>query len=278
MSKDLRIYEHPILDFKRGKKVKFYFEGRVIEAYSNESILASLYAIGIKVFSWSTKLHRPRGAFCMIGKCSSCLAYIDGIPNRRLCIEPSRDGIVVERQRGIPKVNTSTNISDEEVNIEELRTDLLIIGGGPAGLQAALKASNLGMDIILVDEGLRLGGQLVKQTHKFFGIKRYYGGLRGFEIAEKLSKKIKELENVRVFTSTSVYGYFRGGVIGAYSRLPKPLNLIIKPKAVIVATGAMERYLEFENNDLPGIMGAGAAQTLMNQYGIRPGDNALIIG
>ncbi len=276
LQRDYRIYEHPIISFKRGRRIRFYFEDRVVEAYEGESVLAALYAIGVRVFSWSPRLGRPRGAFCMIGKCSSCFGKVNGIPNRRLCIEPVREGIRVERQHGLPEIPGEVDV--DNVPTEEIETDLLVVGGGPAGLQAALTASDLGLDVVIVDEGLRLGGQLVKQTHMFFGSRMHYGGVRGFRIAEILSKKVLEKRNIRVYSRATVYGLFRGGVVGAAVRGDKLLNLVIKPKAIIGATGAVERGLEFENNDLPGIMGAGGAQTLMNQYGVRPGDHALVIG
>ncbi len=276
MPTDSRIYSHPIISFKRGRKITFYFEGRVVEAYEGESVLAALYAIGYRVFSWSSKLGRPRGAWCMIGKCSSCFAVVDGVPNRRLCIEPAKEGIRVERQRGTPSIPSTYN--EEEIPTEEVETDLLVIGGGPAGLHAALTASRHGLNVVVVDEGLRLGGQLVKQTHKFFGSRSYYGGVRGFKIAEILSKKVRETSNIRVYSMATVYGLFEGFKVGVAVRGSHPLNLIVRPRAIVAATGAMERGLEFENNDLPGIMGAGGAQTLMNQYGVKPGDEALVVG
>lgn len=274
---DRRIWSHPIISFKRGKKIFFNFEGRLVEAYEGESIIAALYAIGVTTFSWSPKLKRPRGAFCMIGKCSSCLNTVNGVPNTRICIELAREGAFIERQRGLPSIGVERPLQDDQVEKAEVTVDLLIIGGGPAGLHAALTASTLGVKVALVDEGPRLGGQLVKQTHKFFGARDYYGGARGFEIAEKLSKKIEESSNVLVYRNATAYGFFSEGV-GVIARHPRLMNIIFKPRAVIACTGAMEKGLEFENNDLPGVMGAGGAQTLMNQYGVKPGDKALVVG
>ncbi|MEM3162986.1 MAG: FAD-dependent oxidoreductase [Desulfurococcaceae archaeon] len=274
---DRRIWSHPIISFKRGKRIFFNFEGKLVEAYEGESIIAALYAIGVTTFSWSPKFKRPRGAFCMIGKCSSCLSTVNGVPNTRICIELAREGAFIERQRGLPSIGVERPLPNDRVEKAEAAVDLLIIGGGPAGLHAALTASTLGVKVALVDEGARLGGQLVKQTHKFFGARDYYGGTRGFEIAEKLSKKIEESPNVLVYRNAIAYGFFSEGV-GVITRHPRPMNIVFKPKTVIVCTGAMEKGLEFENNDLPGVMGAGGAQTLMNQYGVRPGDKALVVG
>jgi predicted molibdopterin-dependent oxidoreductase YjgC len=94
----MRINEHPILEFKHGNKVNFTFEGRKLEGYSDEPIAAALVASGIKVLSYSRKLKRPRGFFCAIGKCSSCLMTVNGIPNVRTCVTRLEDGIVVNRQ------------------------------------------------------------------------------------------------------------------------------------------------------------------------------------
>lgn len=276
MPGDYRIIHHPIIDFRRGRRIRFYYNDRVVEAYEGESILAALYAIGYRVFSYSPDGRRPRGAFCMIGKCSSCLSIVDGVPNTRICITPVREGARVYSQKGIPEIPHKLRV--EPVETKTIKTDVLVIGGGPAGLQAALTLADEGFDVVLVDDHPRLGGQLVKQTHRFFGARRFYGGVRGFRIAEKLSKNVLERDNIHVYTQALTYGFFKEGVVGVAVRGGKPLNLIVKPKAVIGSTGACERTILFENNDLPGVMGAGGAQTLMNEYGVRPGDRAFIVG
>ena len=98
------ITEHPILKFERGVKVKFYFENRELEGYENQPIAAALHAAGIKVLSFSQKHKRPRGFFCAVGKCSSCLMEVDGRPNVIVCMEPLRAGMKVCRQEGRGKV------------------------------------------------------------------------------------------------------------------------------------------------------------------------------
>lgn len=273
--RDKRIWEHPIITFRRGRKVKFYFNSMEVEAYEGESVAAALYAIGINVFTKSIKLERPRGAFCMIGKCSSCFMKVDGIPNTRTCIELVRDGMRVETQEGladIPPSNPPFEAEDEEV-LEDV--DVLVVGGGPAGLAATIALAKYGLNVVLVNEHFKLGGQLVKQTHKFFGSKELFGGLRGFQVSEELSKKVKEYSNVRVLLQTIAYGIFRNGWVGL---MGKNKLYRVKPRYIIVSTGASERYLAFPGNDLPGVMGAGGAQTLMNEYGILPGEEVLVVG
>ncbi len=95
-----RIESHPILQFVRKKKVKFFFEGREIEAFEGETVAAALHAAGIRVFRYTPKLGRPGGLFCAIGKCSSCLMEIDGVPNVRSCMTKVKEGMQVRRQNG----------------------------------------------------------------------------------------------------------------------------------------------------------------------------------
>ena len=96
----MRITEHPILKFKRGEKIAFTFNGEKIEGYNSETIAAALHAAGVKEHGKSPKLHRPRGLFCAIGNCSSCLMVVDGHPNVRVCITKVKNGMKVEPQKG----------------------------------------------------------------------------------------------------------------------------------------------------------------------------------
>lgn len=92
--------EHPILEFKRGRPVKFFFEDQELEGYEGQPIAAALHAAGIKVYSYSKRHNRPRGFFCAVGKCSSCLMEVDGRPNVMVCMEPLKSGMKVKLQKG----------------------------------------------------------------------------------------------------------------------------------------------------------------------------------
>ncbi len=96
----MRIEEHPILSFKKGPKVKFTFDGQQYEGYEGEPIAAALHAAGVKVLGHSHNLGRPRGFYCAIGNCSSCLMVVDGKPNVRVCVEKLTEGMIVETQKG----------------------------------------------------------------------------------------------------------------------------------------------------------------------------------
>ncbi|MBI4726905.1 FAD-dependent oxidoreductase [candidate division TA06 bacterium] len=152
--------------------------------------------------------------------------------------------------------------------------DFLIIGGGPAGLMAALAASDFGIKPLLIDENQKLGGQLIKQTHMFFGSKAERAGTRGLDIGIELAGEM-EKRGIEIWTNSSAVGCYPDGTVAV---LKNDKLHGLKPKAVLAATGASENFLAFPGNDLPGVYGAGAVQTLMNVYGIRPGKSVLMIG
>jgi predicted molibdopterin-dependent oxidoreductase YjgC len=100
----MRIQEHPILEFKKGKRVTFIFDGKEIEGFEGEPIASALHAAGVKVLSHSRNYNRPRGFWCAIGNCSSCNMRVNGVPNVRTCVEPLKAGMVVERQHGCGEI------------------------------------------------------------------------------------------------------------------------------------------------------------------------------
>lgn len=271
-----RITQHPVLEFSKGREVSFRFEDRELTGHEGETIAAALHANGIRFLHESAHKHRPRGLFCAIGNCGSCLMKVNGIPNVRVCMEPLREGVHVERQMGNESASVDRDIEKKLVRGENIvETQILIVGGGPGGMCAALEAAKAGARVLLIERNKELGGQLVKQTHKFFGSEKQHAGTRGIAIADELRQEIEQNENIEVWTDAVCAGYFRDGIV-----LVDRSGVIygVRPQATIVATGAFEKNLVFPNNDLPGIYGAGAVQTLMNVEGVVPGRTALMVG
>ncbi len=153
--------------------------------------------------------------------------------------------------------------------------EAVVIGGGPAGMVGSAILGQHGVKTLLLDENDSIGGQLVKQTHKFFGDHTHYASVRGFEIAQKLQSDISSNSNVEVENSATVIGVYPNNTV-VYTQNGKECK--VKCKKMLIATGAMEKQLPFVNSDLPGVYGAGAVQTLMNEYGVMPGKRFLIVG
>lgn len=152
--------------------------------------------------------------------------------------------------------------------------DLLIIGAGPAGLSAGIAAARCGAKVLIVDENQRPGGQLFKQIHKFFGSREHNAGVRGFRIGEQLLAEVEKL-HVEVLLGYPVYGIFDGHLALYGSAVGVQT---VKAEKIIVATGANENNLCFKGSTLPGVMTAGAAQTMVNLYRVQPGSRVVMVG
>ena len=153
--------------------------------------------------------------------------------------------------------------------------EVLVIGGGPAGLCAAAAAASLGAHVLICERDYVPGGQLVKQTHKFFGSEKQYAGDRGIAIGRRLIEEAHQNPNIEVLTEATVIGIYEDGIVTVFHRNQ---HIKIRPKRTIITTGASEKFLAFPGNDLPGIYGAGAVQTLMNVAGVKPAEKVLMVG
>lgn len=154
------------------------------------------------------------------------------------------------------------------------RYELIVIGAGPAGLSAAIEAAQRGMRVIVFDENARPGGQLFKQIHKFFGSKEHKAKIRGYMIGQTLLQQAESL-GVQVELNATVIGLFREKEVCV---MQNEQITHYKGDNIIVATGAAENMVTFRGWDLPGVIGAGAAQTMMNLHGVMPGQKILMVG
>lgn len=154
------------------------------------------------------------------------------------------------------------------------RYELVVIGAGPAGLSAAIEASKYGMKTLLLDENGKPGGQLFKQIHKFFGSKEHKAKIRGFRIGQELLEQAQSLQ-VEVLLNAEVMGIYEENDIMVH--IGDEIRHF-KADNIVIATGAAENMIPFQGWDIPGVIGAGAAQTMMNLHGVQPGERILMVG
>lgn len=154
------------------------------------------------------------------------------------------------------------------------RFDLIVVGAGPAGLSAAIEGARCGLEVVVFDENDRPGGQLFKQIHKFFGSEEHKAKTRGFRIGEELLAEARDC-GVRVRLQTVVTGIYldKEVIVEAGDGVEH-----YKADAIVVATGASEKTVPFDGWTLPGVIGAGAAQTMMNIHRLKPGTRVLMLG
>jgi len=269
-----RIKKHMILPVPERKTVSFSFDGKKLEASAGEMISSALIANGIHVFSHHHRDGSPQGIYCANGQCAQCTVVADGLAVKS-CITPVKEGMEVRTLDGLPEASAPAG-GMELGETPTLEPDVLIVGGGPAGLAAAIELGRLNASVILVDDKHRLGGKLVLQTHKFFGsVEDCHAGTRGIDIASKLEAELSEYPSVKVWLNSMAVAVFsdrRAGVVrdGKY--------YLVKPRALLVSAGAREKTLAFPGNTLPGVYGAGAFQTLVNRDLVAPSKRLFIVG
>jgi NADPH-dependent 2,4-dienoyl-CoA reductase/sulfur reductase-like enzyme/Fe-S-cluster-containing hydrogenase component 2/bacterioferritin-associated ferredoxin len=270
----MRIASHPILPIPERRAVPFTWNGAELAGVAGEPISAALVASGIHVFGRHPKDGSPQGIFCANGQCSQCLVIADGRPVKA-CMTPLQAGMAVESVEGLPRLPADDS-PPETAPVPSVETDVLILGGGPAGLSAAIELGRCGVRTLLVDDKDRLGGKLVLQTHKFFGsVADSHAGTRGFEIGRMLAAELARHPSVEVWLDTTAVAVFADRAVGV---VRGGRYALVRPRKLLVATGAREKMLPFPGNTLPGVYGAGAFQTLVNRDLVRSSSRVLIVG
>lgn len=272
---DYRIHDHPILAAPGDPSLPFSWQGQPLTARDGETIASALYANGIRTFGHHPRDGAPQGIFCANGQCAQCTVVADGLAVKA-CMTVVRTGMVVQPLDGLPVLPDVAG-TPRMHPIDTPEVECLIIGGGPAGLTAAVELAKAGVRVLIVDDKHRLGGKLVLQTHKFFGsIEACHAGTRGIDIATRLETQVRGFENVTIWLNSTVLSVFCDRRVGVLR--DNRQYVIVRPDILLVAAGAREKSLVFPGNTLPGVYGAGAFQTLVNRDLVRPAERLFILG
>ncbi|HEY6271355.1 MAG TPA: FAD-dependent oxidoreductase [Terriglobales bacterium] len=315
-----RLDAHPSEALDRTRRLSFRFNGKTYTAFEGETIGSALVAAGVKIFSRSFKYHRPRGIFCVEGKCPNCLMSVNGSPNVRVCTQAARDGDLVEAQQGWPSLehdflaliqrfdfllpvgfyyktlykhrflwklaepvirrlaglgNWKQIESDRRDPFEHefLHADVAVVGGGPAGLSAALAAAQTGVDVVLIDDQPALGGHL-RIHRRNFSDPTTGSSKPGFAIARALAQGMESHPRIQALRSACAIGGYEGGLIAVQvgARL-----IHLRAVQTVVASGVFEHVRPFGNNDLPGVMLSTGLLRLVHLYGVKPGRSAVVV-
>ncbi|MEZ2331373.1 2Fe-2S iron-sulfur cluster-binding protein [Mesorhizobium sp. RCC_202] len=297
----------------RARKIRFQFDGRVVEGFAGDTIASAMAGAGRWILSRSFKYHRPRGILTMAGQDANTLVQLPDEPNVRADLRVAADGMKVtaqnvigtaERDRGAvldrlgrfmpvgfyyrsffgpgvrswlkfwePLIRRSAGLGKVDLAAvpghyvrENIHTDVLVVGAGPAGLSAAVAAAEAGTQVLLVDLSPELGGAL---TYARFGL----DNAEAQAALEALRAKVAALANIQVMTQATCNGWFADNFLPVLQgdRLYR-----VRARQVVVAAGSQEQPLVFRNNDLPGVLLSSAAQRLMRHYAVRPGERAVV--
>jgi glycine/D-amino acid oxidase-like deaminating enzyme len=248
-----------------GRSVVIRFNDHPIAALEGETIAAALSATGITTFR-NTRTGAPRGLYCGMGACWDCLVTVDGCIGRRACMTRVRDGMQVSGAAPDQLVPLA-----ETTPATEQACDVLVVGGGPAGLCAAIAAGEAGVFVVLLDERSATGGQYAKtlaDSHTDPAPDPQFQ--LGITLRDRALKA-----GIHIETESTVWGAFAPDEIAA---LVQGRAVTYRPRRLILAPGAHEAPVPIHGWTLPGVMTTGALQTLVRAQRVCPGERVVIAG
>ncbi len=279
--------------------VTIELDGQIVEAERGEPLAWALIASDRLALARSPKLHRPHGPTCLRGGCDGCLSRVDGVPNVRTCLAPTRGGERVETQNvigardadllrvtdwffphgfdhhrllvGVPGVSAvMTRLARRMGGLGRLpddphpappaarrEVDLLVVGAGAAGLVVAHRAASAGLSTLVVDDAPAPGGSL---------------RARGPNAAESFVARARGA-GATLLASATAAGVYDAEVLV----VDASGATIVRPRRLVLASGAHDGLLPFAGNDVPGVTSARAA-ALLACHGIAIGARIAIVG
>ncbi len=307
-----RLPAQPGEEIDRSAPLSFRWNGKKMSGFAGDTIASAVSANGRRIFSRSMKYHRPRGLLTADYWDPNCFVQVGPEPNVRAGHRQVADGMKVSPQNVWPSLDHDIKAANglvsrfltagfyyktfmnpaplwplyervlatfapggtvdlsaptDHYDQRFVHVDVLVAGAGPAGLSAAVAAAERGASVLLAEHGHRVGGHL------------RWGDEVDRSLLVELSEAAHNHTNIEVLTDATVTGRYEDNWCAINQRTVDHVAerlLKVRAKTLVVAAGLIERPYVFDGNDLPGVMLSGAARRLINLYGVRPGDKAVV--
>ncbi len=258
----------------RSRPIRFTFNGHAYQGFAGDTLASALLANDLRVVAKSVTFGRPRGVFTAGIEEPNALVQVGHDTLLRATQVELFDGLEAMGLNGRGRLSPAapSPLAGEgpgggsfEGRYDKIyaHCEVLVIGGGRAGITAALDAAQAGDGVMLVDEQAEFGGRLL--------------GAGWSDWLDSGIATLRSAPDVRLLTRATAFGHYDQNLVLIAQRLSDGGRLWqVRAKRVVIATGAHERPLIFANNDRPGIILAGAARTYLNRYAVAPGKRAVV--